>query len=80
MFQLETIHKFKFEFMDSYRYKDRLTIDSDAHYKICSYEDGTATLVIEGADVEDAGSYMCVAENDAGSASSEGKIRVQSEL
>ncbi|KAH9498301.1 hypothetical protein Btru_006486 [Bulinus truncatus] len=58
-------------------YKDRLRIDSDAHYKIRSYEDGTATLVIEGVDVEDAGSYMCVAENDAGSASSEGKIRVQ---
>ncbi|KAH9498297.1 hypothetical protein Btru_006474 [Bulinus truncatus] len=58
-------------------YKDRLRIDSDAHYKIRSYEDGTATLVIEGVDLEDAGSYMCVAENDAGSASSEGKIRVQ---
>ncbi|KAK0067332.1 titin-like isoform X1, partial [Biomphalaria pfeifferi] len=58
-------------------YKDRLRINSDAHYKIRSYDDGTATLVIEGADVEDAGSYMCVAENDAGSVSSEGKIRVQ---
>lgn len=64
----------------SLRYKDRLRIDSDAHYKIRSYEDSTATLVIEGVNVEDAGAYMCVAENDAGSTSSEARIRVQSKL
>ncbi|GFO38542.1 titin [Plakobranchus ocellatus] len=62
-------------------YKDRLRIDvSDRHYKIRHYDDGkvtTATLVIESSEVEDGGMYMCVAENSAGSVSSEGKIRVQ---
>ncbi|KAK3802354.1 hypothetical protein RRG08_034500 [Elysia crispata] len=62
-------------------FKDRLRVDvSDRHYKIRHYADGkvtTATLVIEGSEVEDGGMYMCVAENSAGSASSEAKIRVQ---
>uniref|UniRef100_A0A0B7BSV9 Uncharacterized protein n=1 Tax=Arion vulgaris TaxID=1028688 RepID=A0A0B7BSV9_9EUPU len=57
-------------------FKDHKRIDTDAHFKIRSYEDGTNTVVIESADVEDTGSYMCVAENDAGSVSTETKIRV----
>ncbi|RUS90387.1 hypothetical protein EGW08_001882, partial [Elysia chlorotica] len=62
-------------------FKDRVRVDvSDRHYKIRHSVEGkvtSTTLVIEGSEVEDGGMYMCVAENSAGSASSEAKMRVQ---
>jgi titin len=58
-------------------FKDRKCINNDGHYKIRSLEStGASTLVIEGVKVTDTGSYMCLAENDAGSEYSEARMKV----
>ncbi|BFZ15552.1 hypothetical protein BsWGS_18591 [Bradybaena similaris] len=58
-------------------FKNNSQIDDIEGYKIQTTVDGTSTLTIERARVEDSGSYKCVAENISGSASTESKIRVQ---
>ncbi|XP_025104057.1 titin homolog isoform X1 [Pomacea canaliculata] len=58
-------------------YKDRKRIQSDKHYDIRT-ENNLCTLQINNVDYDDSGSYMCRAVNDAGSSSTEARIRVQS--
>ncbi|KAL8593184.1 hypothetical protein ACOMHN_009839 [Nucella lapillus] len=58
-------------------YKDRRRIESDQHYAV-RCDNNLCMLVISSADYDDTGAYMCLAVNDAGSASTEARIRVQS--
>ena len=65
--------------MMPFRYKDRQRIESDKHYVVLC-EDNLCILQINGTDYDDSGAYMCRAVNDAGSTTTEARVRVQSEL
>ena len=60
----------------TYRYKDRRLIQPGRHYTI-SYEEGVCTLYIREIFMTDQGHYMCKAENKAGSAFTEARVKVQ---
>ena len=61
------------------RFKDRQRIESDKHYEVRT-ENNLCILQINGTDYDDSGAYMCRAVNDAGSSTTEARVRVQSEL
>jgi hypothetical protein len=61
-----------------HRYKDRQRIESDKHYEV-RCENNLCLLLINTTDYDDTGAYMCRAVNDAGSATTEARVRVQSE-
>ena len=61
------------------RYKDRKLIRSGRHYNI-TYEDRMCVLTLQDAFPEDEGHYMCRALNEAGSVTTESRLKVQSKL
>lgn len=62
-----------------YRYKDRRLIHPGRHYSF-TYEHNMCVLRIREVFTNDEGHYLCKAENKAGSASTEAKVKVQGQL
>ncbi|ESO99755.1 hypothetical protein LOTGIDRAFT_173543 [Lottia gigantea] len=58
-------------------YKDRKRIDSDRRCRMKMEDDGFCVLSIQEAMIDDSGSFMCRAINEAGTASTEAIIRIQ---
>lgn len=60
-------------------FKDGKVLKEDDHYMINEDQEGCHQLIITAVRPLDMGVYRCVAENDAGIASSKVELRVESE-
>ena len=62
------------------RQKDGVDVDLDLRVRQVSDEFGNIKLVIRDVKPTDAGVYVCIAENDAGSARCSAALRVASKF
>ena len=59
-------------------YKNEIEITNKADYEI-TYKNGRAMLTIPEVFAEDAGTYVCVSTNEAGTCRSTGELQVKRE-
>ena len=64
---------------DVHWFKDGICIDKHHDYHITRHRDGTCRLELAEVMPEDAGTFMCKAENDCGVAEAKGRLRVTGE-